>query len=40
MDEWRQNLNYYCFIEFDEINNINNVYNVSFLNIIYLIEER
>lgn len=40
MDEWRQNLNYHCPTEFDEINNINNVYNVSFSNIIHSTEER
>ncbi|XP_056011083.1 kin of IRRE-like protein 3 isoform X2 [Ostrea edulis] len=27
MDEWRQNLNYHCPTEYDDINNINNVYN-------------
>lgn len=32
MDEWRQNLNYHCPTEFDEINNINNVYNDPRLN--------
>lgn len=30
MDEWRQNLNYHCPTEYDDINNINNVYNVSY----------
>ncbi|XP_061188974.1 kin of IRRE-like protein 1 [Saccostrea echinata] len=27
MDEWRQNLNYHCPTDYDDINNINNVYN-------------
>ncbi|XP_022323502.2 kin of IRRE-like protein 1 isoform X1 [Crassostrea virginica] len=32
MDEWRQNLNYHCPTEFDDINNINNVYNQPRIN--------
>lgn len=42
MDEWRQNLNYHCPTEFDEVNNINNVYNVSahVSNLIHSTEER